>query len=76
MAHYDFEYDGGKGYHSGRSFMKSNILNSAHNPLERNKMGSFTMTRTSREKEKTKRGVFKDSMSQIPQTVRIQIPKF
>lgn len=48
MAQYDFEYDGGKGYQSGKSFMKSNIVNSAHNPLEKNKMGSFTMTRTSR----------------------------
>ncbi len=76
MAHYDFEYDGGKGYQSGKSFMKKNIINSVHNPLEKNKMGSFTICRTSRQKEQTKRGVFKDMMVQAPQSIRIQIPKF
>lgn len=33
MAHYDFEYDGGKGYQSGTSFIKKNIINSSLNPL-------------------------------------------
>ena len=33
MAQYDFEYDGGKGYHTGKAFMKTNIKNSAANPL-------------------------------------------
>lgn len=33
MAHYDFEYDGGKGYQSGKSFMKTNIIPSSNNPL-------------------------------------------
>ena len=76
MAHYDFEYDGGKGYQSGKSFMKTNIQNSAQNPLEKNKMGSFTISRSSREKEQTKRGFFMSSMTNVPQSVRIPIPKF
>lgn len=33
MACYDFEYDGGKGYQSGKSFMKKNLINSSQNPL-------------------------------------------
>ena len=33
MAHYDFEYDGGKGYQSGQVFMKKNLINSSLNPL-------------------------------------------
>ena len=48
MAHYDFEYDGGKGYQSGKSFMKKNIITATQNPLEKNKMGSFTMSKTTR----------------------------
>jgi len=76
MAHYDFEYDGGKGYQSGQSFMKTNIVNSARNPLEKNKMGSFTIGKSSREKEQQKRGFFVNAMSQVPQSVRIAIPKF
>lgn len=76
MAHYDFQYDGGKGYQSGKGFMKKNLINSSLNPLERNKMGSFTISKASKEKEATKRVVFKDMMSQQSQSVRIQIPKF
>lgn len=56
--------------------MKRNIISSGQNPMEKNKMGSYTIGRTSREKEQTKRAVFKDTMSQQPQSVRIQIPKF
>ena len=33
MAHYDFEYDGGKGYQSGQGFMKKNLINSSLHPL-------------------------------------------
>jgi hypothetical protein len=39
-------------------------------------MGSFTIGKASKEKETTKRIVFKNMMSQQPQSVRIQIPKF
>jgi hypothetical protein len=56
--------------------MKTNIMNSAQNPLEKNKMGSFTISRSSREKEQTKRGFFMNSMTNVPQSVRIPIPKF
>lgn len=52
MANYDFEYDGGKGYHSGQAFMKKNIINSMNNPLEKNKMGSYTISKTSKDREK------------------------
>ena len=48
MAHYDFEYDGGKGYQSGRSYTKKNIISSMQNPIEKNKMGSYTIGRSSR----------------------------
>ena len=76
MAHYEFQYDGGKGYQSGKSFMKTNIKNSAQNPLEKNKMGSFTISKTSREKEQQKRGFFMSTMTQVPQSVRISMPNF
>ena len=43
MANYDFEYDAGKGLHSGLSYIKKNILESTKRPLEKNKMKSYTM---------------------------------
>lgn len=33
MAHYDFEYDAGKGLHSGTAWMKKNIIASGAHPL-------------------------------------------
>lgn len=33
MAHYDFEYDAGKGMHTGLAYMKKNILESTKRPL-------------------------------------------
>ena len=33
MAGYDFEYDAGKGLHSGLSYMKKNIAESSQHPL-------------------------------------------
>ena len=50
MANYDFEYDAGKGLHSGLSYMKKNIMNSCKQPLEKNKMKSYTINKASREK--------------------------
>lgn len=50
MAHYDFEYDAGKGLHSGLAYMKSKLIPSSQRPLEKNKMKSYTMTTASREK--------------------------
>ena len=76
MAHYDFEYDGGKGYHTGTAYMKKNIISSLCNPLEKNKMSSYTIGRSSREKQTKTRGTFASNMSNTPQTVRIQMPKF
>ena len=48
MAHYDFEYDAGKGLHSGLAYMKKNIMDSSNRPLEKNKMKSYTMAKSSR----------------------------
>lgn len=33
MAHYDFEYDGGKGYHTGQAYKKKNIISLQTNPI-------------------------------------------
>lgn len=49
MAAYDFEYDAGKGLHSGLAFMKRNIAESSQRPLEKNKMKSYTITKASRD---------------------------
>jgi hypothetical protein len=75
MAHYDFEYDAGKGLHSGLAYMKKNIINSCGRPLERNKMKSFTMGKSGRENEQ-KRGTFVSMMTNIPTPVRIAHPHF
>lgn len=48
MAHYDFEYDAGKGMQTGLSYMKKNILNSSQQPLEKNRMKSYTIGNSSR----------------------------
>lgn len=48
MAHYDFEYDAGKGLHTGLSYMKKNIIESSQRPLEKNKMKSYTMAQSNR----------------------------
>jgi hypothetical protein len=50
MAHYDFEYDAGKGMHTGLAYMKKNIMDSCKRPLEKNKMKSYTMAVANREK--------------------------
>lgn len=50
MAHYDFEYDAGKGLHTGLAYMKKNIMDSSKRPLEKNKMKSYTMAVSDREK--------------------------
>ena len=50
MAHYDFEYDAGKGLHSGLAYMKKHLVESSKRPLEKNKMISYTMATASREK--------------------------
>jgi hypothetical protein len=55
---------------SGRAWEKSYIAKCSQNPLEKIKMKSFTMGRSSREKEE-KRGLFKNLMSQNPTPVRI-----
>lgn len=75
MAHYDFEYDAGKGLHTGLAYMKKNIIDSSKRPLEKNKMKSFTMAHSNREKEQ-KRGTFISMMSNTPASVRINHPKF
>lgn len=75
MAHYDFEYDAGKGLHTGLAYMKKNIMDSCKRPLEKNKMKSFTMAHSNREKEQ-KRGTFINMMSNTPASVRINHPKF
>jgi len=33
MAHYDFEYDAGKGLNSGLSYVKKNLIDSSKRPL-------------------------------------------
>ena len=33
MAHYDFEYDAGKGLNSGLAYMKKNLMKSSMQPL-------------------------------------------
>jgi len=48
LAHYDFEYDAGKGLSSGRGWEKKQIEKSSSNPVEKNKMKSFTIGRSSR----------------------------
>ena len=48
MAHYDFEYDAGKGLNSGLAYKKKNTRSSSHQPLERNKMKSYTMANSKR----------------------------
>ena len=48
MASYDFEYDAGKGLNSGRAWDKKTLLRSSQMPLEKNKMKSYTMARSSR----------------------------
>ncbi len=75
MAKYDFEYDAGKGLNSGLAYMKKNIIASYQQPLERNRMGSYTIGRATKERD-TKRGQFKNLMSQVPTAVRISMPKF
>lgn len=75
MAHYDFEYDAGKGLNSGRAWDKKYIEKSSQMPLEKNKMKSYTITKSSREKEQ-KRGTFISTMSQVPASIRMSHPKF
>ena len=48
MAHYDFEYDAGKGLNSGLVYMKKNINKSSTQPLEKNRMKSYTITHAGR----------------------------
>ena len=48
MASYDFEYDAGKGLHTGLAYMKKNIMESCNRPMEKNKMKSFTMGKANR----------------------------
>lgn len=50
MAHYDFEYDAGKGLNSGRAWDKKYIGKSSQMPMERNKMKSFTIGRSDKQK--------------------------
>ena len=75
MAHYDFEYDAGKGLNSGRAWDKKHTSQSCQMPLEKNKMKSYTMGKNSRERE-AKRGSFVSMMSQVPAPVRLAHPKF
>lgn len=75
MAHYDFEYDAGKGYNSGRAWDKKNIISSSQMPLEKNRMKSYTIGRSSRQKEQ-KRGSFASTMSFAPASVKMNHPKF
>lgn len=70
MAAYDFEYDAGKGLHTGLSYMKKNIAESARRPLQKNKMKSWTINKASRQGQK-KRGTFINMMSNTPATVRM-----
>jgi hypothetical protein len=39
-------------------------------------MGSFTINKADKEKEKEKRGFFKSNMEQAPKSIKISIPKF
>jgi hypothetical protein len=73
MAHYDFEYDGGKGLQNSMGWQKSKIQEFASNPVDKNKMRSFSFTKANRDE---KRGVFDSMMSMKPMPVRIQHPKF
>ena len=75
MASYDFEYDAGKGMHTGLAYMKKNIAESCQRPMEKNKMKSYTITRASREVEQ-KRGTFISMMSNTPASVKMSHPKF
>lgn len=75
MAHYDFEYDGGKGMHTGRGWNKAEIAKHSQVPIDKNKMKSFSIGRSSRDKEKL-RGTFVSMMSQVPASVRISHPRF
>lgn len=75
MAHYDFEYDAGKGLNSGLSYMKKNIIESMKRPLQKNKMKSYTMNKATRDAEQ-KRGTFLNMMSNAPAPVRMNHPKF
>ena len=75
MQNYDFEYDAGKGLNSGRAWDKKYISQSNKNPLEKNKMKSFTIGRSTKDKEQ-KRGNFITMMSHVPATVRMNHPKF
>lgn len=76
MANYDFEYDAGKGLNSGRAWDKKYISQSSQMPLERNKMKSYTIGKSTRERELTKKGNFISMMSHVPASVRIEHPKF
>jgi hypothetical protein len=75
MASYDFEYDAGKGLHSGLSYMKKNIIDSCNRPLEKNKMKSYTIAKADRATEQ-KRGNFISTMSNVPASIKIIHPKF
>lgn len=73
MAHYDFEYDGGKGLHSGTAWQKSRIKEASSIPVEKNKMRSYSIGKSTRDE---KRGFFENTMSMRPAPVRIQHPRF
>jgi hypothetical protein len=75
MASYDFEYDAGKGLHSGLSYKKKSIMESCQRPLERNKMKSYTMSKATRDIEQ-KRGTFINMMSHTPASIKINHPNF
>ena len=70
LAHYDFEYDAGKGLNSGRAWEKKYLQKCSQMPLEKNKMKSYTMVKSSRQTE-GRRGTFVSMMSQVPSSVRI-----
>lgn len=75
MAHYDFEYDAGKGLNSGRAWDKKLISQSNQMPLEKNKMKSYTLAKSTRDIEK-KRGTFISTMTNVPASFKMNHPKF
>lgn len=73
MAHYDFEYDGGKGLNSGTSWMKNRIQQSSKTPMEKNRMKSYSF---GKENRCQKKGEFSGMMERKPAPLRIEHPKF
>lgn len=48
MAHYDFENDGGKGFHSGLGWLKDTISAHAKIAVDKFKMKSYSIGKTHR----------------------------